>query len=75
MKKLTTIGLTILGGPHDGKVVSNVGPTLRMYDPPTFSVVSVEGEYAPSALSEPKTYRARQDLNGRWWYVLEDLKV
>jgi hypothetical protein len=67
MKKLTTIGLTILGGP--------VGPTLRMYDPPTFSVVSVEGEYAPSALSEPKTYRARQDLNGRWWYVLEDLKV
>ena len=68
---------TILGGPHDGAIVPDSGMTMQMPEVaplPPFSDLLAEDAIPPVALEFRTTlYHARQDHDGRWWYVHADV--
>lgn len=60
---------TILGGPRDGETIEWMGHELRM--PVPRPIARFDPGDKPSAIPDLKVdrYAARQDLDGRWWYV------
>lgn len=64
--------LTYLGGPHDGQITDWRG--WRVHHPVPRRVGYVGPEEAarlPQTVSRTVVYEARQDSDGRWWYVLQ----
>jgi hypothetical protein len=64
---------TILGGQRDGEIVDYAGAVS--YVPVTRPISAVhfaaDGKLPAYSPIEREVYRARQDRDGRWWYVLE----
>lgn len=66
---------TLLGGPHDGEVRALEGSEVRY--PRKRLAVYVPGPLPPlNELLPPPPYRyvARQDDDGRWWYVFDGIE-
>lgn len=61
--------LTYLGGPLDGDIVDDQGPEIRMLAAPPLAYYVAGGspEVRPLSILH---FTARQDYDGRWFYVL-----
>ena len=64
---------TILGGQRDGEIVDYVGATyyVPVTRPISAAYFTLDAELPAYSPIEREVYRARQDRDGRWWYVLE----
>lgn len=67
--------LTLLGGHRDGEIVDDYGSHFRLPVPRPLTVFHIDRapDVLPDAGFQTEEYRAMQDLDGRWFYVLEDL--
>jgi hypothetical protein len=62
--------VTFLGGPRDGDIINEAGHRIRVPVPRPITYVP-DVDYLPLPGPSVVEYVARQDIDGRWFYVIE----